>query len=93
MVPENSSLPEVVLYTRAGCHLCEEAKEQIRRAQAEAPFAFREVDIDLDPELREHYHEEVPVVFVGGKKAFKYRIDPREFRKRLRAARESEPRL
>jgi len=87
MVGENSSLPEVVLYTRAGCHLCDEAKEQIRRAQAEAPFTFREVDIDLDPELRQRFNEEVPVVFIGGKKAFKYRIDPREFRKRLRPGR------
>ena len=87
MVRENSSLPEVVLYTRAGCPLCDEAKEEIRRAQAAAPFAFREVDIDRDPELRERYNEEVPVVFIGGKKAFKYRIDPREFRKRLRPGR------
>ena len=45
MVAENSSLPEVVLYTRAGCHLCDEAKEQIRQAKARAPFGFREVDI------------------------------------------------
>ena len=90
-------LPEVVLYTRAGCHLCDEAKEQIRRAQAllsqgvggqaGTPFAFREVDIDLDPELRQRYNEEVPVVFINGKKAFKYRIDLREFRKRLRPGR------
>jgi len=87
MAVNDPSLPEVVLYTRAGCHLCHEAKEQIRRAQAESLFAFREVDIDLDPELRERYNEEVPVVFIGGKKAFKYRIDPREFRKRLRAGR------
>jgi len=80
-------LPEVVLYTRAGCHLCDEAKTIIRRAQAGTPFSFREVDIDLDPELRQRYNEEVPVVFVGGKKAFKYRIDLREFRKRLRPGR------
>jgi glutaredoxin len=87
MAAKDSPLTEVVLYTRAGCHLCDEAKEQIRRAQADTPFAFREVDIDLDPELRQRYNEEVPVVFVGGKKAFKYRIDLREFRKRLRPGR------
>jgi glutaredoxin len=87
MVGEHSLLPEVVLYTRAGCHLCDEAKEQIRRAQADTPFAFREVDIDLDPELRARFNEEVPVVFIGGKKAFQHRIDLREFRKRLRPGR------
>ena len=82
---DDASLPEVVLYTRAGCHLCDEAKEQIRRVLAQAPFAFHEVDIDLDPELRERYNEKVPVVFINGEKAFKYRIDPRQFLKRLRA--------
>ncbi|MGH9782623.1 MAG: glutaredoxin family protein [Terriglobia bacterium] len=84
-MPTNSaSLPEVVLYTRAGCHLCEEAKEQIRSAQTDTPFAFREVDIDLDPELRARFNEEVPVIFIDGKKAFKYRLDLRAFRKRLK---------
>ena len=92
---DDASLPEVVLYTRVGCHLCDEAKEQIRRAQAllsqgvggqaPMPFAFREVDIDLEPDLLKRYNEEVPVVFINGKKAFKYRIDPRQFLKRLRA--------
>ena len=99
MAAKDSPLPEVVLYTRAGCHLCDEAKAVIRRAQAllsqgvggqaDAPFAFREVDIDLDPELRQRYNEEVPVVFLDGKKAFKYRVDPREFRKRLHTGRQS----
>ena len=90
---DDASLPEVVLYTRAGCHLCDEAKEQIRQVQAllsqgfggqaQAPFAFREVDIDLDPDLLKRYNEEVPVVFINGKKAFKYRVDPRQLLKRL----------
>ena len=84
MIRENQSLLEIVLYTRAGCHLCDETKEIIRGAQAETPFAFHEVDIDLDPELRQRYNEEVPVVFMDGKKVFKYRIDPREFRRRLK---------
>jgi len=84
MARTDSTLPEVVLYTRKGCHLCDEAKEQIRQVQADAPFAFREVDIDLDPALRDLYNEEVPVIFVNGKEAFRYRINPGEFRKRLR---------
>ena len=81
---DDASLPEVVLYTRAGCHLCDEAKEQIHGLRKRAAFAFREVDIDLDPELRERYNNEVPLVLIDGKKAFKYRIDPRQFLKRLR---------
>jgi len=78
-------LPEVVLYTRAGCHLCEEAKEQIHRVSADTPFTFREVDIDADPALRELYNEDVPVIAINGAKAFRYRVDAQEFRKRLRS--------
>ncbi len=86
MTRSDPILPEVILYTRVGCHLCEQAKEQIRRLQAEEPFAFREVDIDLDPALRDLYNEEVPVIFIGGRKAFQHRLDPREFRKRLKSS-------
>ena len=79
-----STLPEVILYTRAGCHLCEEAREEIRRVRAKIPFAFRSIDIDRDPELVSLYNEEVPVIFVNGEKTFRYRVDAKELRKRLR---------
>ena len=75
--------PEVVLYTRVGCHLCDKAKEDLRQLCKQADFELREVDIDLDPALQLQYNDEVPVIFIGGRKAFKYRIDPREFLKRL----------
>ena len=81
MTQSDSTLPEVILYTRAGCHLCEEAKEQVRRVRADIPFTFRAVDIDRDPALRNLYNDEVPVIFVNGRKAFRYRVDPVEFRK------------
>ncbi len=70
---------EVVLYTRAGCHLCDEAKQVLRDEGVE----FSTVDIDSDAGLRALYNEEVPVVFIGGRKAFKYHVDRRELRKRL----------
>ena len=75
--------PEVVLYTRTRCHLCEEAKEQLRALRRQAAFDLREIDIDSDPELQRRYSDEVPVIFIQNRKAFKYRIDPREFLKRL----------
>jgi glutaredoxin len=75
-------MSEVTLYTRAGCHLCDAAKLVLRDAQV----AFAEIDIDADPELRARYNEEVPVVFISGRKAFKYHIDPRELRRRLEAS-------
>ena len=64
----------VTLYTRKGCHLCEEARSEIETARRRAPFDYVEVDIDADPELRRLYNEEVPVIAVNGKKAFKYRL-------------------
>ena len=81
--PIPPSPPEVVLYTRAGCHLCDEAKDQLRELRRQAAFTLREVDIDQDPALRQRYNDEVPVIFIHGRKAFKYRIDPRQFLKRL----------
>ena len=91
MADEPGSAPEVILYTRAGCHLCEEAKEQLRALRRQAAFTLRAVDIDRDPELKRLYNDEVPVIFINGRKAFKYRIDPRQFLKLLQA--QSEPRL
>ena len=64
----------VTLYTRAGCHLCDEVKATLLRARAHADFTLREVDIDSDPALRARYDHEVPVVEINGKKAFKYSL-------------------
>jgi glutaredoxin len=75
--------PEVILYTRRGCHLCDEAKEVIERLRKEAAFRFEQIDIDTDPALKDRYNDEVPVIFINGKKAFKYQVEPRQFLKRL----------
>ena len=78
-------LPRVTLYTRAGCHLCDTAKEQLRLAQRGAQFELEEVDIDSDPELRALYNEEVPVISINGRKAFKYFVNEQEFLKKLKS--------
>jgi glutaredoxin len=70
---------EVVVYSRDGCHLCDVVKETLTQLQGEADFKWCEVDIDCDPELRRKYNDEVPVVFIDGRKAFKYRMDGRQF--------------
>ena len=71
----NRNMHDVVVYSRKGCHLCEVVKDMLTRAQDRADFQWREVDIDADPALRTNYTEEVPVVFIDGRKAFKYRMD------------------
>ncbi len=64
----------VTLYTRAGCHLCDDAKAVLDAVQVDHPFALDVVDIDGDPSLVALYTTEVPVIAVDGRKAFKYRV-------------------
>ena len=73
----------VTLYTRAGCCLCDDAKRVIAAARRETEFDYEEIDIDADGELRARYNDEVPVIAIDGRKAFKYRVDVKEFLKKL----------
>ena len=79
--------PMVTLFTRAGCHLCDDAKRVIDAARVRAEFDYEERDIDADSELLRLYNEEVPVIAIDGRKAFKYRLDMNELIKRLAARR------
>jgi hypothetical protein len=65
---------ELTLYSRPGCHLCDEMKAVIARVAERLPVAVREVDISGDPALEARYGEEIPVLEVAGRKAAKYRI-------------------
>ena len=69
--------------TRQGCHLCDQAKLVLDQARRQAEFTYEELDIDGDPELRRLYNDEVPVIAIGGVKAFKYKVDLKEFIKKL----------
>lgn len=77
--------PEVVVYSRKGCHLCEIVKEQVQKLSRRTSFTWREVDVDSDRELQRLYNDEVPVIFINGRKAFKYRLNEQEFLKKLSA--------
>jgi hypothetical protein len=59
-------------------------KQEIRRVGLDIPMTLEEVDVDSDPELRRKYGEEVPVLFINGRKAFKYRLRYEELAKKLR---------
>lgn len=86
------SKPLVEVYARKdctlckleGCSLCMEAANAIGRAGAEIPFTLKEVDIDSTEELARRFHGEIPTVFINGRKAFKFRVDEAEFRKKVR---------
>jgi glutaredoxin len=76
---------KVTLYTRGGCHLCDEAKQAIESARRRTAFDYEEFDIDSDPRLRQLYNEEVPVIAIDGKKAFKYRVTAGDLLQKLAA--------
>jgi len=77
--------PQVTLYTRIGCCLCDDAKRVLFEARSRVDFDLAEVDIDSDPDLQRLYTDEVPVVTINSRKAFKYRVDMKELLKKLAA--------
>jgi glutaredoxin len=77
---------DITIYSRPGCHLCEEAKSQIAPLLKEFGARLTEINIDEDPELRARYDYDVPVIFLGARKAAKHRVDPAQFRRQLRDA-------
>ena len=74
---------DVTLYTRSGCHLCDEARTLISPLLRGAGARLREVDIDADPALRARYDLDVPVIFLGARKVAKHRVDLEQFRRQL----------
>ncbi len=77
----------ITLYTRRGCGLCEEMKDLLTLVSGAYPVDVAEVDIDNHPELRGRFDQEVPVLFIEGRKAFKYRTTESALRRRLDQAR------
>jgi len=77
------SATEVVLYTKPGCCLCNEVKLKLQALQQRQAFRLREVNILEDGDAYERFRDEIPVIFMNGKKAFKYHLDEGEFLKRL----------
>ena len=67
----------VTLYTRANCPLCEKAKAAIQASGVDV--RIDEIDIDRDEALRERYTNDVPVIHIDGKEAFRHSVDPAAF--------------
>jgi glutaredoxin len=77
-------LNRVTLYTRPGCHLCDEAREAILRLRAGgAGFELEEIDIETDDELHRVYLERIPVVAVDGELVSELIFDPAALRARI----------
>ena len=78
---------EVVVYSKPGCCLCDEVKAKLEILRVNHVFNIREVNILEDREAHQKFKEEIPVVFINGKKAFKYYLDEKQFLKRLESYR------
>ncbi len=74
---------KVEIYGKRECCLCDELKATLRRVQREISFDLEEVDIESTPALYEAYKERIPLVFVNGRLAFKFRADEADLRRRL----------
>jgi glutaredoxin len=73
----------VRLYTRPGCHLCEEAKQEMLAADCAHQYTLEEINIDNDPALQERYRYEIPVITINGIEAFRHRLTADEFKKAM----------
>ena len=73
----------LTLYSRPGCHLCDEMKEIVQPVARELGCLLEEIDITSDSGLEARYGQEIPVLLVNGRKAFKYRLTERDLRKHL----------
>jgi len=78
--------PIVTLYTKPGCHLCEDAKAIIDPLIAEFGATLREINIDTDSHLTEQFGYDIPVIFINDRKAAKHRVNPEQFRRQLAEA-------
>jgi glutaredoxin len=79
------SKPHVIIYSRPGCHLCDEAKAVIMSAGCNDQFTLEEINIESDDELLRKYKYDIPVIAINGVELFIHRVDAKEFRTRINA--------
>ena len=73
----------VTLYHGQGCSLCDRARTQLTRLEAELGFGYEEVDITGDAALEARYREWLPVVEIDGERAFVYYVDEAALARKL----------
>ena len=73
----------VIIYSRPGCHLCEDAKAAIMSAGCDDQIVLDEINIETDDELLSKYRYDIPVITIEGVETFIHRVDAKEFRTRI----------
>ncbi|MBI3784942.1 MAG: glutaredoxin family protein [Deltaproteobacteria bacterium] len=76
--------PSFTIYSRPDCHLCDEMQSVVAPVAAQLGATLEMIDINDSPELEQRFGLEVPVLFVNGRKAAKYRVTARELQRHLR---------
>ena len=75
---------KVEIYSKDDCHLCDEAKAVLLKVRDEFPFEFSDKDITRDEKIFAEFKEQIPIVFINGRKAFKFRVDEGDLRRKLK---------
>ena len=78
------SKAHVIVYSRPGCHLCDEARSAIENSGCSDQFTLEEINIESDPELFRKYQYDIPVIAIDGVENFIHRVNPKEFRTRIK---------
>jgi len=81
-------MPEPIrieIYSRPGCHLCEDAKAVIEQFRESYPIVMNVIDIESSAELEHRYGVDIPVVFINGDEAYRHRVDRAELERNLKA--------
>lgn len=75
--------PKLTLYSRKDCGLCDEMKTVVHEVAEKIPLELDEIDVDRSSELQHKFGDEVPLLFIDGRKAFKYRVTAKELKSRI----------
>ena len=73
----------ITIYSRHGCHLCDDAQKTLESLREELNFVIDVIDIDQDAELSKLYSDQVPVIHIDGTHHDFYKVDPLRFRSSL----------
>jgi thiol-disulfide isomerase/thioredoxin len=84
-MPNGADFMTLTLYSRPGCHLCDDMKAVVQRVKQSSPqpISVEEIDISTDPELEARYGVEIPVLLVNGTRAAKFRVTEDELKRIL----------
>ena len=78
-----SSKAQVIIYSKPGCHLCDEAKQAILAAGCNDQITLTEINIESNPNLMSKYRYDIPVITINGVETFIHRVDPLKFRAKI----------